>query len=267
MQNRLNLNRFFSKGLINQLLEENSDVRFDEIIGEVKRVYKYLGSAYRNEYYYKNSIFNKIVLGRYGLKTTKAFSEIAIGKSKADFVFLSKNRNIVYEIKTDLDNLDRLIYQIVDYSFVFSEIYVVTSEKNYYPVYKLLKEANSTAGIIVLTNRGTLSIRKHAILDDSKLKYEFLFKLLRKPEYEEILQLKFRQLPKVKPVCYYKTSLEWFKKIDIKEAQILVFNQLRKRQPHLEVDLIKSLPFEIRWLVYNGIYRNNELVKITSRIK
>ncbi|MGP1906800.1 sce7726 family protein [Metabacillus sp. JX24] len=263
--NNVYLNRFFSKKYVmGNLFTEvfNAEVFNEELVNN----YNVLTKGYRNEFFFKNTLFNKLVLGKYSLNTTSAFSEVVVGKSKADFVLINRNKGMVYEIKTDLDNLERLVYQLEDYSAAFSEVYVVTSEKNYYPVYKAVKESNPTVGIIVLTDKVCLSVRKKAIENDSSLNHEVLFKLLRKKEYEEILFLKFGCLPEVRPVQYFKTSLQWFKTLNIKEAQRLVFNQLRKRIVIEEDELLKGLPMPIRWLIYTGNFNHKELREIYDKL-
>ncbi|RVT65303.1 sce7726 family protein [Niallia taxi] len=265
--NYIYLNRFFSKKfLIDALFSDVFNAKGFNL--ELNKNYEILSKGYRNEFFFKNTLFNKLVLGKYSLRTTSAFSEVNVGKSKADFVLINHNIGKVYEIKTDLDNLDRLAYQLEDYSKAFSEVYVVTSEKNYYPVYKVVKESNPEVGIIVLTDKVSLSVRKEAIQNDCKLEHEILFKLLRKKEYEQILLLKFGRLPDVKPVHYFKTSLDWFKTINIKEAQRLVINQLRLR---IDVNsegmvILKKLPMQIRWLVYTSNFKFEELLKISERL-
>jgi hypothetical protein len=259
------LNKFFSKKyLMDALFADvfNAETFNEEII----KNYNLLNKGYRNEFFFKNTLFNKLVLGKYSLTTTSAYSEVVVRKSKADLVLINRNKGMVYEIKTDLDNLDRLVYQLDDYSRAFSEVYVVTSEKNYYPVYKVVKESNPAVGIIVLTDNVCLSVKKKAIENDSNLNHEVLFKLLRKKEYEQILLLKFECLPDVKPVQYFKTSLQWFKTINIKEAQKLVFNQLRKRIDLDDDKILKGLPMPIRWLVYTGNFKYKELLKISERL-
>ncbi|WP_458413288.1 sce7726 family protein [Schinkia sp. CFF1] len=232
---------------------------------ELHKNYIILSKEYRNEFFYKNTLFNKYVLGKYSLNTTAAYSEIAIGNSKADFVIINHNRGIVYEIKTDLDNLERLIYQLEDYYKVFDEVYVVTSEKNYYPVYKFVKEFKPSVGIIVLTDKVNLSVRKQAIIENRYLNHENLFKLLRKKEYEQLLFSKFGSLPNVKPVQYFKICMIWFKRIEVKEAQKLVFTLIRKRMEIENIGIILDLPMPIRWLVYSGNFTKKELFSIYKR--
>jgi hypothetical protein len=263
--NYMYLNKFFSKKKItDELFTDffNAKVFNDEL----KKNYHLLKKGYRNEFFFKNTLFNKLVLGKYSLTTTAAFSEVVVKKSKADFVLINRNKGIVYEIKTDLDNLDRLVYQLEDYSNAFSLVYVVTSEKNYYPVYKVVKESNPSVGIIVLTENVNLSVRRKAIENDSKLNHEVLFKLLRKKEYEQILLMKYGSLPNVTPVLYFKTSFQWFKAIKIKEAQSLVFNILRQRNDIYFEKILKGLPMEIRWLIYTSNFKSADLLRIYDKL-
>ncbi|WP_059171316.1 sce7726 family protein [Bacillus sp. FJAT-27445] len=266
IMNYMHLNRFFSKkNLMDTLFAEEFNLKiFKE---EIYKNYDIMTKKYRNEFFFKNTLFNKLVLGRFSINTTAAYSEVAVGKSKADLVVINRTRGMVYEIKTDLDNLDRLVYQLEDYSKAFSEVYVVTSERNYYPVYRVLRESNPSVGIIVLTDKVCLSVRKEAVKDDSHLNHEVLFKLLRKNEYEQILSLKFGCLPEVKPVQYFKISLQWFKTLDVKEAQDMVLYQLQKRIPAEDYKSLKRLPVPIRWLIYTGNLKHTELSEIYEKLE
>lgn len=258
--NYFELNKKFTK---NNLLRVISDKEFDlELFyKKVEEDYLLLSENYRSEFFYKNTLFNKLIIGKYGLRTTSAINELPIRTSKADFVILNRNRGIVYEIKTDLDNLDRLVLQLLDYSYAFSELYVVTSEKNYYPVYKVIQNSIPTAGIIVLTDKVRLSIKKPAIQYYDNLNHETLFKLLRKKEYESLLKKKFNYLPDTTPVKYFKECLFWFKKIDVQEAQILVINQLKNRNTFKDIKIFKEVPMSISWLIYSGNFTTTDLSK------
>lgn len=261
-----NLNRFFTrKNLMNSL----RDVDFNKqvYVENVQNNYSIITKHYRNEFFYKNTLFNKIVLGKYSLSTTTAYSEMKILSSKADYVIINHDNATVYEVKTDLDNLERLVYQLEDYSKAFNNIYVVTSENFYYPVYREIKNFSLNVGIIVLTGKETLSIRNKHVSDSSKLTYEGLFKLLRKYEYEEILNHKFGGTPNVSPVRYFKESLHWFKKIDILEAQRLVFQKLFTRKDVRDNNLIKEIPYELRWLAYNQCNNEKELENIVNILR
>lgn len=259
------LNRFFTKKSLIEKIYSDGFVS-DLFIKELENNYKLLNAEYRNEFFYKNILFNKYILGKYSLNTSTALSEIVIETSKADFIVLNHSNGFVFEIKTELDNFDRLIYQLNDYYKAFSVVNVVTSEKNYYPVYKLLRETNPNVGIIVLTKNKRLSVRKPAHKDDSSLNHESLFKLLRKNEYEKIIMTKFGFIPDVKPVHLFKTLLELFKQIYILEAQTLVFKELNKREKSGTIEIIKKLPESIRWLVYSGKYNEQTLFYISEKL-
>ena len=98
-------------------------------IGEViSDIYHFMDCKYRNEYYYKNTILNQLLIKKHDLYNTAALTELPVGDSKADFIMIN-GRGVVYEIKTDLDNLLRLENQIKDYYKVFSYVYVVVGNK------------------------------------------------------------------------------------------------------------------------------------------
>lgn len=62
-----------------------------------------MDKEYRNEYFYKNTIFNQLLVQKHDLYNTAALTELPIADSKADFVMIN-GKGVVYEIKTDLDN-------------------------------------------------------------------------------------------------------------------------------------------------------------------
>ena len=136
------LNKVFTKNTLNKWISlEKSDIyaitikRFvkdaegktnKELISDI---YTKMKTDYRNEYYYKNTLLNKLLIGKHSVNTTSALTEVNINKSKADFVLIN-GKAVVYEIKTELDNLDRLECQIMDYYKAFNHVAVLTYEKN-----------------------------------------------------------------------------------------------------------------------------------------
>ena len=149
--NNLILNRFFTQYVFNDLvmnyknntyctvvrryLKNENDCSNGEIIS---KIYKYMSRNYRNEYFYQNTMLNKLLLGRHSLNTTTALTQIPIGKSKADFVMIN-GKAVVYEIKTELDSFERLDNQLNDYFKAFDHVCVVTCESNYEKLNKILE--------------------------------------------------------------------------------------------------------------------------------
>ena len=121
----------------------------DATIGEaISEMYHFMNYEYRNEYYYKNTILNQLLIKKHDLYNTAALTELPIGNSKADFIMIN-DRGVVYEIKTDLDNLIRLENQLKDYYKVFSYIYVVVGNKQLPHVKEFLKEIVNNLGLEV----------------------------------------------------------------------------------------------------------------------
>lgn len=269
--NNIILNRFFTQSIFKDLINNKENSLYDTCILRylinveslknhqvVAEVYNYLRKKYRNEYFYKNTLLNKLLLGRHSLKTTTALSEIPIKKSKADFILIN-GKAIVYEIKTELDTFDRLESQINDYYKAFNRVCVVTSESNYPKLQKLLEDTN--VGICVLTDRNTISTRKEPIEDNSNLEHSTIFKVLRKKEFENVLMDHYGFLPKTLQVKYYKECYKLFSNIDINVVYKSFVIELKKRNK-IEIEEYKKVPYELKFLVYFSNYNKHEYSKL-----
>lgn len=267
------LSRLFSKNTINEILENGKSTNLNRAIdyfnfpinmsnSEVFSLcYKLLDKNYRNEYFYKNTLLNKTVFGVNSPNTATALAEFNIYKSKADFILLTNQKAEVFEIKTELDNLERVALQIEDYYKIFSYVSIVTSESNYYKTYQLFK--GSTVGIKVLNNRNNLTIKKEPIFNDYELDSEAIFKSLRKNEFESILQNYYGKLPDVTQFQYYKESLKWFEKLDIQYLQEQTVNILKKRNKTIATNDLFEIPMELKYLVYFSALTIGDLKKLT----
>lgn len=258
--NNLILNRIFTKNTLNDLLMNqesivltNSVKRYLNDVEDLKNneiisaIYKFMLKSYKNEYVYKNTLLNKLLLGVHSLNTTTALTEVSIERSKADFILIN-GKATVYEIKTELDTLDRLNGQIEDYYKAFPNVCVITNENDCKKVEDTI--ANKNVGIYVLTKRNTISPKRKPIEHYDSLQKESMFKVLRKPEYELILKDQFNELPKVRQVEYYKACLEKFKSIDVLKSYELVIRELKKRN-RIEIEDFKDkVPHELKFLVY-----------------
>lgn len=222
----------------------------------ISQIYEYMDRDYRNEYYYKNTIFNELLINKHDLYSTAALTELPIANSKADFVMIN-GRGIVYEIKTDLDNLVRLNNQIQDYYKVFSYVNVVVGKKQLSKVKEFLAE--SKVGIYEMSSKGTLICRKKAMCNRENLLYETMFNLLRKAEFESILIDYFGKLPEVNSFQYYRKCLEWMKKINIITLQKKVMLCLKRRTLLTIEDIFEEkVPYELRFYAYfSKKYRTN----------
>ena len=258
--NNLILNRLFTKQFINNLVKNTKNNIYVSTIHQylddyydcnnreiISNIYKYMSKNYRNEYFYQNTLFNKLLLGRHSLKTTTALSQIPIERSKADFILINGNA-VVYEIKTELDTFDRLSTQLNDYYKAFNYVYVVTCEENIEKISQMLE--NTTVGICILSKSNTLQFKKEADINNKFLNHRSLFKILRKNEFEHILQKYFGNLPKATPAFYYEECYKKFETIKIEKAYELFLIELKKRNGNIPKTEFQWVPYELKSIMY-----------------
>ncbi|MGI2294363.1 sce7726 family protein [Paenibacillus sp. GXUN7292] len=224
----------------------------------ISELYDIMQKSYRNEYIYKNTLLNKILLGRHSINTSTALTEVPIEKSKADFIVIN-GKAMVYEIKTELDNLDRLEGQLSDYYKAFDNVCVVTSDSYYNDVLDLLKD--TSVGICTLTSRKTISTKKEPEPNKSLLNHISMFKILRKNEYEQVLLKYYGDLPKTTQVKYYKECLKLFCEIELDIAYKYMLTELKKRSKLFQHEF-HSVPYEIKWLVYFSEYKPHDYAEL-----
>lgn len=259
MGNNLILKRFFSKAVLHNLLSGNDEGIFDCVVRRyvvepkgkpygklISEIYTYMDKEYRTEYYYKNTMLNKLLLKKHNYKKTIVLTELPIGNSKADFIMIN-GKGTVYEIKTELDNLDRINSQIEDYYKAFSEVVIVTYTDN---IEKVLETVPETVGIMELTKRRALRTVRDSMEVYSKLDYYTIFKILRKYEFEYILAMQGYDLPRVSQFQYYSECFNLIKKIDICVLQKLMLKELKKRMRIETVEFSINVPEELRFLIY-----------------
>lgn len=259
--NKMNsLNRIFTRNMLRLFIDGKENEVYSAVIRRyinnteqknnqqlISEIYSILKKNYRNEYFYKNTLLNKLLLGVHSVNTTTALTEVAIAKSKADFVLIN-GKAVVYEIKTELDNLERLNSQLEDYYKAFDHVAVVTYEKNLLQLQKILEFVDKPVGIYVLRRNGSLGMILEPGMYRESLDKEIIFKLLRKNEYEKIIQ-KYGELPQVTQFKYYSACKEEFLKIPIEESYIEVLKVLKERMQIVKEEFVK-VPYELRFLAY-----------------
>ena len=247
------INKIFTVPYFDRMISENSVPEsfskcVKRYIKAISEIYHFMDGEYRNEYFYKNTILNQLLIKIHDLYNTAALTELPIGDSKADFIMIN-GRGVVYEIKTDLDNLLRLDNQIKDYYKVFSYVYVVVGNKQLSHVKEFLKDQK--VGIYELTASGKLICRKKALCNKENLSYEAMFQVLRKAEFESILLKHFHKLPEVNSFQYYRECQKWLERVNIITLQKDVIKCLKARTLMLvENKLEEKVPYELRFYAY-----------------
>lgn len=253
------LNRLFTQYVFDDLMQNHENKVYGAVVkryvndaeaknnGEIiSEIYHYMSKQYRNEYFYQNTLINKLLLGRHSINTTTALTQIPIGKSKADFILIN-GKAVVYEIKTELDNLERLSTQLEDYYKAFNHVCVVTCEENGKKLCELLE--GSAVGVYVLTRKNTIRYIKKPICNNNFLQYKEMFKVLHKKEFENILLTYYKKTPECPPVFYYDECFSWFKNIPQDTAYSLYLQQLKKRNK-IVAEQFDSVPYELKSLFY-----------------
>lgn len=213
-------------------------------------LYQELQANHRNEYFYKNELLNSLLIQNGKISSCSALTELPVANSKTDMIFVDENDvGIVYEIKTELDTLNRLKSQVQDYYKAFPYIYVVTSSSHLQQLEQVLEGTN--VGIIELTNDNEFVYRKEAACDTTSLSHDVLFKILRKKEFESIVLKYFGKLPDVSDFVYYGTCLELLKNLDIVLFQNEVMSCLKKRNLVRDVEsFTDNVPYELSFYGY-----------------
>lgn len=244
---------------VSRYVEEEEDLTYGKAIS---KIYHYMNSSYRNEYYYKNTIMNQLLIQKHDIYNTVALTELPIAESKADFVMIN-GRGIVYEIKTDLDNYSRLKGQLADYYKAFKYVYVVIGYQQYNKMKELLNDTK--VGIYVLNKNGNMVCRKKAKCNLNELNHETIFRILRKKEYEKILLKHYGELPQVKDFYYYRSCLELAQKINIKTFQQEMLTCLKERSKIEIKDMLEQeIPYELRFYAYFTKDKNNQYQQIND---
>jgi hypothetical protein len=188
-------------------------------------IYSILFKNYRNEYIYKNAITNKILLGKHNLDTSHLLTEFRVGKCKADVVVLN-GTSTVYEIKSEFDSFVRLEKQIQSYLEIFDHINVITSNSQ---VSKLENILPATIGILVLTNRNTISTIRESKANKKNINPCVLFDSLRKNEYIKVIKEYYETVPDAPNALIYRECKKLFCKINPEIAHDVTTKILRER--------------------------------------
>ena len=270
MNNNHLLNRVFSQKMIRDLIKLGNSSVLDKAYSsycsgvvsdtnekKISSLYAVLDKHYRNEYFYKNTMLNKLLLGRHSLNTTTALSEVWINRSKADFVMIN-GKAVVYEIKTDLDNIERLENQINDYYKVFGNVEVVVSENH---IDKVLNKYHHTdVGISMLTPRNTISNIKKSESNFTFLDVTSIYKLLRKQERISVLLSLGHNLKEVDAFSEYDYYLDLFRSSPISEIYKETLRVIKHRDKKVVENRLQfaSVPYELKSLLYFNPLKSTE---------
>ena len=268
------INRVFTRKVITDLIENGSNEIFDVVVKRyiidpesktygqiISELYSHLGKEHRNEYYYMNTLLNRLLAGYHSVNTTAALSQVRVGQHIADFVMINGEIR-AYEIKSNLDNFERLYDQLCSYFKAFSKVTLLTALGHEYEkideMLHGLGDVGDAVGIYLINNNNTYfnqSYRREPKKFDNYLDHTCIFKLLRKGEYENALMNYYGELPKVAPVFHFRECLGWFNQIPIVKAQDLARIELKKRNKICKTVFDKIQPELKSTMYFAGLSR------------
>jgi len=201
-------------------------------------VYSYLLRHYRCEYVFKNVIATRLLLARHTLGKATLLSEFRVGIRKADVAILN-GTSTVYEVKTGLDNLDRLSAQLEAYRKVFDRICVVTEPHLIEAVAAVVGEG---IGLVELTERGALKTRREPASNAENVDPGTIFGSLRRAEYTEILTTELGEVPHLPSGLVWRAYRKLFETLPPGVAHRRMVEVLRRRVPPYAAAMLSALP-------------------------
>ncbi|HEA28902.1 MAG TPA: hypothetical protein ENH91_02735 [Leeuwenhoekiella sp.] len=248
----------FMNNRINAYDKKNIGSSFSDYRGYIKHVYRHLLQNYQNEYIYKNTLIEKLILKKYALDDTNIINEFRVGNSIADMV-LFNGTSKVFEIKTELDSTKRLIGQLSDYRKLFKQTYIVTHEN----LVDKYKAEDNSAGIIALVKK-TKSFKmvqvRSAEINELICPYT-LMRVVRTNEYKNIVNSYYGYLPPMNSFNMFEICEKLISKIPNEILNTLFINELKKRKTNSEI--LSDYPSELRQLglaLNLSLKKRNELI-------
>ena len=258
------LNHFFTQAVWSELLRTGHCRLYDAIVNRyvlpnfesvgaptnrtiLTMLEEFMSSYYRNEYFFRNCLlrhyYNKFANMSGQLS---AMVQVKVAGSRADFVFIN-GKAIVYEIKTDQDNIERLFSQVKDYYKAFEYVYVVCGNRLLAELKMVLRKTD--VGILLLDEDGTFVTIKSARRHSQGISADVIFNMLYRRERDCILQTVYGKIPEVKATHYVMESRSWFTKIPL-DTILRLFNMILKERPvndnaisHVNPTILSSLAY------------------------
>ncbi len=274
MTNLYDLQKLFSKKVLLNLAEDVEDNLIYHSLSSYNmnsfsKLYDFLFSEfstkYRNDLFYRNLIATKIFLSRHSLDKSILINELRIGKSKADLVIINGS-STAYEIKSDVDNLDKLDKQLQDYLKVFDFTYVVIAEEN---ANKLISVLPAKVGLITLTPKNTFNTLIKSTSNKDNVNPDTIFRSLRINEYKSIINKKFKFIPDVPNTKIFSECNKLFCQLSPQTAHIEFVKILKKRikySPSLKKN-INKYPISLRSSLLRSDFNDSQISNLLKQLE
>lgn len=227
----------------------------------LRYVYSVLEQEYRNEYVFKNTFLNTMLLEHYALDTTVAFNEFRVGDAIADLVLMN-GISKAFEIKSELDSDARLIGQLSEYQQVFDECYIVIP-KSQYKHYS--SKVDKSVGIILFEMKNgeyTMTQRRKAKRNKT-VDVDTLMRTVRCDEYKAMVRASYGELPQVSAFDMYEACRDKLKCLSSRKLHNLFLETVKKRKTLTQ--LLPTVPKETRQM-YLSLSMNKAQLGVLSNL-
>lgn len=265
------LSNLFSSSFIDKIIKGNHDCYLNTILKEsnfksrsrkyytlgntLSDVFKYLNENYRCEYIYKTAILKELLLKNHNLSNSVYLTEFRAFTAKADIVILN-GTSTAYEIKSDVDNLSRLVNQVGIYQKMFDRVYVVSNAGN---VGKINAIIPKQVGIAVLQSDSSIRFQRRSASHLKYLDKSLMFDALRKPEYLSIIEDIFGNKVDVPPTLAHSHCKKKFITLNNETAHKYYLRALKNRKfRDTQVQLIDNVHLSLKALLTDRRYSENE---------
>lgn len=255
------VNRIFSDSIISSLAMHPFE---PDLLSESKKMYAQMKKNHRNEYFYKNELFNQIFLPLIqNQKNATLYKEWYVNHSWFDIAIFEEGKSpAIFEIKSDLDSVKRLPKQISNYYGITSCVNVLCSIKLVNEVLNIIPEET---GVYILG--ADAKIRKVRDAKDRWVDYQpyQAFELLRSNEKTALIPDLYSDIMNDRQSVKSYYQLEYFQKLPIVKQQTYIsscfINRMRNQKNifYLEPDLLSEIPYELRLLFYVSKNNNKRL--------
>jgi len=285
--NTINLNnidhylmaRLFSPSVIREMIAKGRSKTFANILQEsgiasafkskemvrdiFDPIFELLLKNYRNEYVYKSMIAKNVLLGRHSLNTAVMLTEFRVANNKADVVILNGSAR-AYEIKSELDNLERLPAQIAAYLKVFAEVCVIGSINNYESICSIVPPET---GILILNRRGNISTLREPVSNLDRTESVSMFDVMQLNEAKKVLLNLGFDIPVVPNTKIHRILREMFIGLDPEQVHREMVKVLKNSRSQKAIsDFLNSIPGSIQAAVLSLRVNSREQARLTEAL-
>lgn len=218
----------------------------------------------RHEYVYKSALVHKVLLGTHSLNTATMLSEFRVGRSKADVAILNGTAT-VYEIKSERDNLDRLLNQLDSYRAFFPRVNVICGKNH---ADEVLAKVPPEVGVMVLAERFQISTLRVAQEYFNNITSDSILNSVQISEARKIITRIGLPIPCVPNTLIYRELAKLFSEIDIKTLHANTVAVLRQERSQIPLaDVLTKIPASLQMAVMTSSLRKVDCLRLIDTMK